>query len=308
MQRTPKHSEARAALYFRGLRWPFAAGGRPTVVDIPRADGAPAIRRQFVTVAVAYGEGRRWEPQLNDATWRALADLRLGDTADCARFVNHRGDPYGDLKPGRLVKHRGEVKDLKPGVPVSTTRWFYLAEALRVAAGAWAPRDEDGTSFPVTDPAKRREAGRFLQHPAAMHLMAFLDVVPNQSGIGLGVSAHTLAGFMVARAALALEHPLPMRRCLQCGFWFELFRCSAKPISARRAAEPFTTNINSRRIKMASSRKSITARGPRGGKACGRSPAPNGKTQRRTKNFGSQKEARAHAQQHGDRSRAQRRR
>jgi hypothetical protein len=210
--RTPaKHSKARSELIFSGLRWPgaYAAGSRHQI--IPRADGSLDAESRFVNITGAVGKGRRWTPEPIDATWRSLAELDLDSFPDSAHFVRRRGDPYGVLKPDNFI---------------STTQWIYLAEALRLAAAAWQPPDATGTSYPTKDRAKLVEAGRFLQHAGAAPLLATLTVVPNSSGVGLSLSAPTLAAFLIARAALALANPLPMRRCAECGFWFEMRRMS----------------------------------------------------------------------------------
>lgn len=214
--RTPaKQFEARSELIFSGLRWPDAqAAGRRRLV-IPRADGSLTTESGFVNITVLGGEGRKWRAEPIDATWRSLAELDLDNFPDSAAFVQRRGDPYGALKPGNFY--------------ISTAQWIYLAEALRLAAVAWQPRDATGTSYPTTDRAKLTEAGRFLQHAGAAPMLKTLTVVPNSTGVGLSLSAPTLAAFLIARAALALAHPLPMRRCDQCGFWFEVRRIQRQP-------------------------------------------------------------------------------
>src|SRR6476620_5312711 len=79
------------------------------------------------------------------------------------------------------------------------------------------------------------------------------------------------------------------------GFGSRCAESNASPASARARAEP--PIIKTRRASnMASVRKSITSRGTTRWQSVWQEPAPGGKTQRRTKNFASQKEARVHAQ------------
>jgi hypothetical protein len=215
--RTPgKQFEARSELIFSGLRWPGAEAAGRQHLTIPRADGSLTTHSGFVTIVV-FGdvEGRKWAPEPTDATWRSLAELDLDSFPDSAAFVRRRGDPYGALKPGN--SH------------ITTSQWIYLAEALRIAAVAWQPADATGTSYPTTDRAKLLEAGRFLQNAGAAPMLATLAVVPNSSGVGLSLAAPSLAAFLIARAALALARPLPMRRCTECGFWFEVRRIQRQP-------------------------------------------------------------------------------
>jgi hypothetical protein len=212
--RTPaKHSKACQELIFHGLRWPgfLREAGQQDLI-IPRADGSMFVESRFVSFrGDAVGKGRRWTPEPIDATWRSLAELDLDSFSDCAHFVHRRGDPYGALRPGDYLS-------------ISSAQWIYLAEALRLAAVAWQPTDASGISYPTKDRARFIEAGRFLQHPGAAALLPTLTVVPNSSGVGLSLAAPTLAAFLIARAALALANPLPMRRCAECGFWFEMRR------------------------------------------------------------------------------------
>jgi hypothetical protein len=222
MQIPPKHSKARQELIFHGLRWPgaYAAGAHHQI--IPRADGSLARESRFVNITGAIGKGRRWTPEPTDATWKNLAELDLDSFPDSAHFVQRRGDPYGALKP---IDVRS-LAALKPSDFhfISTAQWIHLAEALRLAAVAWQPPDASGISYPTKDRAKLVEAGRFLQHPGAAPMVTTLTVVPNSSGLGLSFSAPTMAAFLIARAALALANPLPMRKCAECGFWFEMRR------------------------------------------------------------------------------------
>ena len=173
-----------------------------------------AFEAGFVIITVIGGKGRRWTPEPNDASWRDMAEPDLNDFHLSAHFVQRRGDPYGLFKVG---------------TDIATSQWVYLAEALRIASTAWQPPDTAGTSYPTTKRAELVEAGRFLQHAGAVPMLATMTVIPNSSGVGLALSTPSLAGFLIGRAALALANPQPVRRCAECGFWFEVSRVRRQP-------------------------------------------------------------------------------
>jgi hypothetical protein len=62
-----------------------------------------------------------------------------------------------------------------------------------------------------------------------MMMVKSLTVAPHPSGLGLAFVAPTLAAYLIARAALAIETPMPMRRCVHCRFWFEIRRILREP-------------------------------------------------------------------------------
>jgi len=143
--------------------------------------------------------------------------MDLGDPAAVEAFVQSRGEPYGELKPGH---------------PISSASWVYLSEALQLAAAAWGPPDADGTSYPINDLACISRARSFLEHVGAAPLLAAMAVIPmlgRKFGPGLGLQPRNLAAFLVARAVNAMRPFQPMRRCLTCGCWFEVIRIQREP-------------------------------------------------------------------------------
>jgi hypothetical protein len=206
---------ASRSILFSGRRWPHAqVGGRQTVA-VALADGSFLTERGFANI-IAHGEGRVWTPEANDASWRNLAELDLDDPRACADFAKRRGDPSGALRPGPTH--------------VSSSQWFALAQAVQVAAQAWDPPGDDGVSHPTSEAGRLVEAAAFLSHPAAANALTLLSVVPDPAGgPALALRAGSLAGFLVARCAQALEDTKPMRRCAVCGFWFEIRRARREP-------------------------------------------------------------------------------
>ena len=167
---------------------------------------------------------------------------------------------------------------------------------LQLAAGAWGPQDADGTSYPINDHVCISRAKRFLDHVGAAPLLAALAVVPSlgqKFGPGLGLEPRNLAAFLVARAVFAMA-PRPMQPLLTCASGSRSFASSARTAfcSASCRAMPLSKGES----RMASFRKSLTKKGTLRWQAVWQEPGPSGRTQRRTKNFASQKEARAYAQ------------
>ena len=205
-------------LIFSGLRWPTAQpaydyqlatallseGGREVVDAVRRSRGC-------VDIAVHSGEGRIWTPEPVDASWRNFANLELGSEKDCVAVVRRRGDPF-EIRPTPFQ--------------INTAQWFFLQQALLLASVLWGDPDKNGLSYPLDRPTGARA---FFDDPFAMSMVKSLTIAPHPSGIGLAVVAPTLAAFLIARAALAIEKPMRMRRCLHCGFWFEIRRILREP-------------------------------------------------------------------------------
>jgi hypothetical protein len=218
MRRMTKQDGLGLTLVFSGLRWPTAQpaydyqlatallseSGREVVDAVRRSRGC-------VDIAVHSGEGRIWTPESVDASWRNFATLELGSEKDSVAFVQRRGDP---LESRPTPFH------------INTAQWIFLQKALLLASALWGDPDKNGVSYPLDQPTGVRA---FFDDPFAMSMVKSLNIAPHPSGIGLAVVAPTLGAFLIARAALAIEKPMPMRRCLNCGFWFEIRRILREP-------------------------------------------------------------------------------
>ena len=212
MGRTRKLSELTLPLVFSGLRWPkaelrfYRRFSRETYEIGPYEDRVTEDRDQF-DIVVRTGEGRLWTPEPIDASWRNFGDLDFGSAADCVLFVQRRGAP---LKTGATTPFQ-----------MNTAEWAMLKVALFRASKYWSQPDKKGISYPL--PADG--TGTFLDDdPYAASMLRSLTVTSHPGGVGLALQARTLAIFLVARAAIATQKPMPMRRCVQCGFWFEIRR------------------------------------------------------------------------------------
>ena len=152
--------------------------------------------RGNVDIAVHSGEGRIWTPEPVDASWRNFATLELHSEKDCVEFVRRRGDP---LESRPTPFH------------INTAQWEFLQKALLLASALWGDPDKNGISYPLDQPTGVRA---FFDDPFAMSMVKSLNIAPHPSGIGLAVVPPTLGAFLIARAALAIEKPMPVRRCL----------------------------------------------------------------------------------------------
>jgi hypothetical protein len=199
-----KRYETTLTLDFGAVRWPRAraAPGQFQLVGMPSG---------YVDVAVERGIGRAWKPEPIDATWRSLAELDLGDVAAVERFVQLRGDPFGELRPGH---------------PITSSQWIDLVEALRIVAGLWQPPDAAGASAVVSD-ARRVQAGRkaYSEQAIVRSLMKTLSFAASAGTDEFGMHAPTLAAFLVVRAWYSLApRARAMSRCVRCAMWFDRLR------------------------------------------------------------------------------------
>ena len=218
MKNTTKHSEIRFALTFTGLRWNEAQAEMGALRSIAaRSFGSASDHVGFVDISVASGKPREWEASPSDGSWRTLAELDLADPAGCADFVQRRGDPTGELRPGQ---------------PIHSVQWLMLSEALRIAAEAWLPADASGTSFLNPDRAVVEDAAeRLLSSP---YVTSHTKQLTTSAMPGIGrllIRPKNLAAYLVMRAAATLDsdNPAAMRRCACCSFWFETRRVKSQP-------------------------------------------------------------------------------
>ena len=226
-------------LIFQGHRWSAAdAQAEPVVMGMTLADGTLLSPQNFVEITTT-GDGRAWTPEPVDATWRDLAELDLADPDACEAFARRRGDPSGGLSKGRpqgwtlqAPRQGGPPRNVPhPAVPgrVVTSQWWPLAMALQQAARGWTPPDELGVSYPIRDSMQWAEAWRFLDHPVAQAALDKIRVTRDPDGLGLADKTSALDGFLIMRAALALERKFPMTRCSVCGSWFDIRRPNRAP-------------------------------------------------------------------------------
>src|SRR5258708_3951009 len=78
----------------------------------------PAIALAIETT----GKGRPYHVKHAEGWWRDFAEVRIHDERTVLRFLQMRGDPFGELEPGQ---------------PTSTRDWASLIRLLRQAAHAW---------------------------------------------------------------------------------------------------------------------------------------------------------------------------
>jgi hypothetical protein len=223
MRRISKQQGSGRTLIFDGIRWPTAIESLPKAerlrlalykakgLAVP-ADFRIGIDFNHLPVAVNTGTGRSWTPEPVDATWRSFADLDLYSPRECAAFVRHRGEPFATIR--RTPFH------------INIVEWPLLKRALLPGSLLWGEPDKNGISYPLDRPTGAR---LLFDDPYAVSMAKNLIVVPHPSGVGLAIKAPTLAAYLIARAALAIENPLPMRRCLHCGYWFEIRRILREP-------------------------------------------------------------------------------
>jgi hypothetical protein len=101
--------------------------------------------------------------------------------------------------------------------------------ALQQVARAWEAPDKAGVSYFTRDRARRAEAAHFLDQPAAQAALRKVEIARDPDGPGLADKTSALDGFLILRAALALERALPMTRCQVCGSWFDIRRPNRAP-------------------------------------------------------------------------------
>ena len=124
----------REALLFSGLRRPAVRVvehqkifGRRRSGFIDETGEPPAA---IALVIETTGNGRPYQVKYAEGWWRDLAEVQIDDERTVVRFLQMRGDPFGELEPGR---------------PISTAYWADLIRVLRRAASAWQPVGEHET-------------------------------------------------------------------------------------------------------------------------------------------------------------------
>ena len=235
--------------------------------------------RGHVDIAVHSGEGRIWTPEPVDASWRSFAALELHSEKDCVAFVQRRGDPL-EIRPTPFH--------------INTAQWIFLKKALLLASALWGDPDKNGVSYPLDQTGWRAGVlrrplrhvdGEKPKHCAAPERRRSCGCSADAGGLpdrpGRACHRETNAGApLSALRLLVRDSPHLARAALLFG------------------VVPHTEPSTSRRRlrNMASVRKSPTAKGTLRWQAVWAERADGGRTQRRTKNFDTQKEAREHAQ------------
>ena len=97
---------------------------------------------------------------------------------------------------------------------------------LSAAVEAWEPVDAAGISSFTADQGRLKYANFFVRDFG--HVAKELEPVLDPVGPGFAFRARTLAAFMVASAASALERRIAFRRCDHCRSWFEAGRKDAR--------------------------------------------------------------------------------
>ena len=210
----------REPLLFSGIRWSGAK-----VVDRKQVVGTGFAGKKVpwtdALIIETTGQGRSYSVTHAEAWWRDLADLPLDDEGRVLSFLARRGDPFGELAPD--------------GKQISTfPLWFGLKAALRLAAGAWGPRDEAGVS---RFRPERLETAEQFQLNLWTEWTNQLSVV--YQGLVPVLSTKILAAYMCAAAAASLRAGLDMRRCDYCSSWFTLHYANARQCSASCRAARF---------------------------------------------------------------------
>ena len=249
-----------------------------------RAIGSGAgSQRHFTLNTIRHG--RPWATRVAMGFWRSFGALDLGDPMEVVSFVRRFGEPYGSLTPGN---------------DCTTTLWGLMRDPLSVAAGAWDPADDDGLSHISADRAKIAFAKNTLFD--AKKLLERSGVgfektpEPRNATLRLTIRSRpkTLAAFMIASAAAALDRRVPMRMCRTCGQWFERVSTCA-PVELV-PGDIFSSQAETKGgVVMASVRKKQTAAGTTIFQARWQEPGKSGKPCQKSKNFGKHADAKAYA-------------
>jgi hypothetical protein len=166
--------------------------------------------RPIFTLA-ASGHGRRWSATRPQGFWRDFTELDPADAEAVTAFVRRRGDPDG-LLDASTETHTGY--------------WYNLYSVLCTAAQAWEPEDAAGISRLTTERDRLQYANLFVRN--LEYVAKDLEPVLDPAGPGFAFRARTLAAFMTASAASALERHIAFRRCDHCRSWFEVNRKDAR--------------------------------------------------------------------------------
>jgi hypothetical protein len=203
-------------LIFNGIAWPAVRIVNSSLMifktypDISDSDYKPPSRPIFTLAAS--GRGRRWSATHPQGFWRDFTELDPADAEAVMAFVRRRGDPDG-LLDASTEHHTGY--------------WYMLFSVLSAAVHGWEPEDAAGIShLTTTDPGRLRYANSFVRDFG--HVAKDLEPVLDPAGPGFAFRARTLAAFMVASAASALERGVAFRRCDHCRSWFEFVRKDAR--------------------------------------------------------------------------------
>ena len=163
-------------------------------------------------------QGRPYQVKFAEGWWRDLAELRIDDEARVLSFLQRRGDPLGELKPG---------------APIITGAWLGLKDRLRTASHAWEWRSGFEISHLKMAPEGRSLFLRTMNPQWTEHLgVVFQGITPV-------LKAKSLAAYCVAAAAASLRSGLAMRRCDYCSSWFLLHYAKARQCSASCRAARF---------------------------------------------------------------------
>jgi hypothetical protein len=200
-------------LMFDGLAWPAArivASSAMVFKSYPHNAVYKPPAHPVFTLATT-GHGRRWETTRPEGFWRDFAELDIADNEAVTAFVRRRGDPDGMLD-ANTESHTGH--------------WLNLKALLGTAALAWTPEDATGASL-LTKKGLLGYSNLFLRDPD-FPVLKDIEVALDPEGPGFAFRAKTLASFMAASAASALERRVAFRRCDHCKSWFEFTRVDAR--------------------------------------------------------------------------------
>jgi hypothetical protein len=241
----------REALLFSGLRRPAVrvaerqkVFGRHGSGFVDEAGGSPAA---IALVVETTGNGRPYEVKHAEGWWRDFSEVRIDDERTVLRFLQMRGDPFGDLEQGK---------------PIVTSHWASLIQVLRQAATAWEPVSDYETVGDTHGAIPLEEMiGRYVRNPelAQMKVSAFrpgfskgaaefLRPLPpawtsqlsvTYDGLEPVLTTKSLAAYLVAAAAASLRAGRPMRRCDYCSSWFLMHHANARQCSASCRAARF---------------------------------------------------------------------
>jgi hypothetical protein len=224
----------REALLFSGLRRPAVSVverqkifGRHRSGWVDETDEPPVA---IALVVETTGNGRPYEVKHAEGWWRDFSEVRIDDDRTVLRFLQMRGDPFGELEPGK---------------PIVTSYWASLIRVLRQAATAWEPVGEYETVDDLRGLIPIEEMlGRYVRNPELAQrkvsafrpkfsegAAGFLRALPSAWTSALSVTydglepvltAKSLAAYLTAAAAVSLRAGLPMRRCDYCSSWFSI--------------------------------------------------------------------------------------
>ncbi|SFJ15243.1 hypothetical protein SAMN04515648_2900 [Phyllobacterium sp. CL33Tsu] len=165
------------------------------------------------TLVSARGTGRRWSTQKPLAFWRVFAEMDLSSSFNVEMFAGRYGDPTGAL-PGQSY----------------LPSWRKVQELLQVPATAWDPVDDRGISHVTVDTTRITLSKSFgISHRAEGELTIW-DVNPviDLKTYNTFHRARSLDAFMLFSAYRQLRDRTPMRRCVECGHWFDASHARAR--------------------------------------------------------------------------------